>query len=87
VSYPRTRAYVKALAARWPTRASEIEDDVAEYRGLTPEENDAVVSGLARSAIEILRGRPDFAEAMAEQELPAPDYDTIMARLRRKRAG
>jgi hypothetical protein len=49
---------VKALDARWPTRAAEIEEDVAEYRGLTPEENDAVVCGLARSAMEILRGRP-----------------------------
>jgi hypothetical protein len=78
---------VKALDARWPTRAAEIEEDVADYRGLTPEENDAVVCGLARSAIEILRGRPDLAEAMAEREPPAADYDAIMARLRRKRAG
>ena len=77
---------MKALEARWPTRAAEIEEDVAEYRGLTPQENDAVVSGLARSAIEILRGRADLAEAMEEQEPPAPDYDAIMARLRRKRA-
>jgi hypothetical protein len=78
---------VKKLSARWPTRAAEIEEDIAEYRGLTPEANDAIVSGLARSTIEILRGRSDLAEAMEEQEPPAPDYDAIMARLRRKRSG
>lgn len=76
---------MNALAARWPTRAAEIEEDVADYRGLSAEENDAVVSGLARSTIAILRGRPDFAEAMEEQEPPAPDYGAIVARLRRKR--
>ena len=78
---------MKALVARWPTRAAAIEEDVAEYRNLTAEENDAVVCGLARSAMEILRGRPDFAEAMEEREPPAPDYDAIMRRLRLKKAG
>jgi hypothetical protein len=78
---------VASLAARWPTRAAEIEDDVVEYRGLSPEENDAVITGLSRSTLEILRGRPDFAEAMEEQEPPASDYDAIIARLKRKRAG
>ena len=60
---------------------------MSEYRGLSPEENDAVVAGLSRSTLEILRGRPDFADAMEEQEPRAPDYDAIIARLRRKRAG
>jgi hypothetical protein len=87
VPSPRTRAYVTALGARWPSRAAEIEEDVSDYRGLSPEQNDAVVAGLARSTLEILRGRPDFAEAMQEQEPPAPDYDAIIGRLKRKRAG
>lgn len=84
-SLPRTRAFVRALDARFATLASEVEEDVADYRGLTPEQNDAVVSSLARSALEILRARADFAEAMAEQEPPAADYDSLMRRLRAKR--
>jgi len=81
VALPKTRAFVKALDARYSSLAAELEEDVADYRNLTMAENDAVVTGLARSAMEILRGRPDFAEAMAEHEPPAPDYAALMQRL------
>jgi hypothetical protein len=80
-AHPRTRQFVKKLDARYASLAAEVEEDVADYRQLTPDENDAVVSGLARSAMEILRSRPDFAEAMAETDPPAPDYEALMRRL------
>lgn len=85
--HPRTREFVKKLNARYPSLADEVEDDIADYRGLSPEQNDAVVTGLARSAMEILRNRPDFRDAMTEVEPPAPDYEALMRRLiaRRKR--
>jgi hypothetical protein len=69
------------LAERFSSLADEVEEDVADYRRLTPEDDDVVVSGLARSAMEILRNRVDFEEAMAEEEPPAPDYDALMQRL------
>lgn len=77
----RTQVFLERLGRRYPSAAAAIEEDVAEYRRLTPAENDAVVAGLARSAMEILRGRADFAEAMAEEEPPAPDYPALMRRL------
>jgi len=87
VQLPRTRAFVRALDARYSTLAAEVEEDIADYRALTPEQDDAVVRGLSRSAMEILRGRSDFPQAMAEQEPPAPDYEALMRRLisRRRR--
>lgn len=84
---PRTREYVKRLDARYDSLAAEVEEDVRDYRGLTPEQNDAIVAALARSAMEILRSRPDFRVAIAETDPPAPDYESLMRRLmaRRKR--
>jgi hypothetical protein len=76
---------VRALDARYSTLAAEVEEDVADYRNLTPEQNDAVVSALSRSAMAILRGRADFRQAIAEQEPQAPDYETLMRRLMAKR--
>lgn len=85
MTVPRTREFVRRLDARYASRAAEVEEDVADYRHLTPEQDDAVVAGLARSAMAILRGRPDFADAMAESEPPAPDYPALMRRLMARR--
>jgi hypothetical protein len=69
------------LDARYATLAQEVEDDVADYRHLTPEENDAVVLAAGRAALEILRSRPDFEAAMAEVDPPAPDFEALWKRL------
>lgn len=76
---------MQGLAARYASLADELEEEVSEYRLLTAEQNDKVVAGLARSAIAILRERPDFVIVMEEQESPAPDYQALMQRLRAKR--
>lgn len=81
----RTLRYVKMLDDRFRTLADEVEEDIADYRHLTPAQNDTVVSSVARSAMQILRSRPDFAEAMAEEDPPAPDLEALMRRLMARR--
>jgi hypothetical protein len=73
------------LEARYGTLAAEVEEDVADYRHLTPEQDDVVVRLAARAAMQILRGRPDFAEAMAEIDPPAPDFEALRLRLMARR--
>jgi hypothetical protein len=84
VAFPRTRAFVRALDLRYSTLAAEVEEDVSDYRTLTPEQNDAVVSGLSRSAMEVLRSRDDFKQAMTERDPPASDYESLIRRLMKR---
>ena len=82
----RTRRYaarLDALNAR-PLR-EQVEDDVAAYRGLSPEERAKTVERVLRAAWQILRSRPDFERAVRLRDPPAPDFDRIWSALLQKR--
>jgi hypothetical protein len=74
------------LDERYGTLAAEVEEDVADYRHLTAAQDDVVVRAAARSAMQILRSRPDFAQAMIEVDPPASDFEALMLRLMARRS-
>jgi len=82
----RTRRYVARLdAARARSRAEQLEDDVAAYRGLTPAERAHTVESVCRSAWQILKSRPDFKRALEVRDPPAPDFDQVWRGLMARR--
>ncbi len=69
--------------ARHAVSAREaVEQDVAELRGLSPEDSWRVVDSVCLSAADVLSMRPDRATVLSERDPPHPSYDAIMARLR-----
>lgn len=83
----RTQQYVARLdALRARSRAEQIEDDVAAYRQMTDAQRPAAISAALALAWSILSARPDKEAVLAQVAPPAPDYASIMRRLRRRTA-
>lgn len=82
----RTPRYVERLdASRRRPLVEQLEDDVASYRNLTPAQRSATVDAVLRAGREVLRVRPDFRQAIAWRDPPAPDFPALWARLMERR--
>lgn len=68
MSSARSAEFLKRLEQRRKTLRQEIEDDIAPLRGLSLEQRGALVESVCRDTAAILRGRPDFAQALQAQE-------------------
>ena len=83
----RVQDYVARLdALRARPRADQIEDDVAGYRAMKDEERPAAIAAALKLAWSILSSRADKEAVLAQVDPPAPDYASIMRRLRTRRA-
>lgn len=60
----RSARFLQHLDAQRRTLKEEVEQDVAPLRGLSLAERGLVVESVCRDAMAILRGRPDFAQAL-----------------------
>jgi hypothetical protein len=50
------------------TLRDEVEDDVAQLRGLSLEQRGRILESVCRDAMAILRARPDFEEAVQRRD-------------------
>ena len=82
----QVRRYVARLDAerRRPLR-EQLEDDVATYRGLTPEARARVVADVCRAAWVLVKSRPDSQKAIAWQDPPSADFPEKWKALMRRR--
>jgi len=62
-------------------RGAEIEEDVAPYRDMTPDERDRLLQAVVRAATQL---RVDHPRTI-EPELPAPDFTAAWRRLHDQR--
>lgn len=68
MGHPAATKFLASLAERRRSLRDEVEDDVADLRGLSLEERGRILESVCRDAVAILRARPDAAEAMAWQD-------------------
>jgi len=83
----RTQQYVARLdALRARPRAEQLEDDVAAYRDMTDAQRPAAIAAALSLAWSIICARADKEAVLAQVDPPAPDYESIMHRLRTRPA-
>ena len=81
----RVAEWLARLDAARATLRIEVEPDIVEARGRSPEEQDAALCATSRSTWEVLRTRPDLDRLLELREPPAPDFPALWARLRGRR--
>jgi hypothetical protein len=59
-----------------------VEKDVAELRGLTPEQTWRIIDSVCLTAADLLSMRPDRLQILQEKDPPHPSYEAVMKRLR-----
>ncbi len=78
-----TRRFIARLDHQRRTLQDEVEPDIADVRGLTPEELDHRLVAVVRSAWTIARTRGDLQQLLT-REPAAPDFDAVWAALVRR---
>jgi hypothetical protein len=73
--------YLEQLEARRRSLRDEVEDDVANLRGLTLELRGKIVESVCRDAMAILEARPDFKQAIQHQDPRSPESMATWLRL------
>lgn len=59
-----------------------VERDVAELRGLGPEDTWRIIDAVCLSAADVLSMRADRAAELDRRDPPHPSYEAVMRRLR-----
>ena len=66
------------------TSETEIDEDVAPYRNLSPTERGRIIAMLCRASWKILRARPDLDRVLAWRDPLPDDSRRILQRLRKR---
>jgi hypothetical protein len=87
MGHPAATRFLANLAERRRSLRDEVEDDIADLRGLSLEERGRILESVCRDAVAILRARPDAEAAMAWQDPRSEESEqtwrALVARFRR----
>lgn len=81
MSVDRAAHFLQHLDQRRSSLREEIEDDIAGLRGLSLEARGKILESVCRDAMAILKGRPDFEQAIARQDTRSPESLATWIRL------
>jgi hypothetical protein len=79
VNDPRLARFIAHFAV---SEQESAEKDVAELRGLTPDQTWPIIDSVCKTVADILSMCPDRDAALLQQDPPHPSYEAVMKRLR-----